>query len=239
MDGNGPEDWVLVVNRLEIGLVGARALSCSVAARGSDRCKAGGGGFLRPVFPDSLFSVCVFSGRESRGGALRRFGSITADCPPSVSVCAWLSVDIRWGLSVPVTHLLSPGFDFALVRLSMACVSLHGGPDSMDTGTVDRVRRSVLGRFPVTKHRTVYRGPCRLRKMTKTDTSTIKAIPTEEVSLATGSVIRTSIPAKARIKATLSPVEKVLGFFSEGTSLLFHGCAVRRFARVHGDRGSK
>lgn len=170
---------MLVVNRLELGLVGARALSCSVAARRSDRCKAGGGGFLRPVFPISLFSVCVFSGWESRAGTLRRFESITAECPPSVSVCAWLSVDIRCGLSVPVTHLLSPDFVFALVRLRMAHVSLHGNPDSMDTGTADRARRSVLGHFPVTKHRTVYRGPYRLRKMTKTDTRTIKAIPTE------------------------------------------------------------
>lgn len=218
MDGNGPEDWVLVVNRLEQGLVGARALSCSVAARRSGRCKAGGGGFLRPVFPDSLFSTCVFPGEGSRGGALRRLGSIAVDCLPSVSVCAWLSVDMRWGFSVPVAHLLSPGFVFVLVRLGMGCVSLHGCSDP-----TDRARRSVSGRFPVTKHRTVYRGPYRLRNMTKTDTSTIKAIPT----------------AKAEMNATPSPVERVLGFFSEGTSVLLHGCDVRRLAKAHGDLVSK
>lgn len=231
MDGNGPEDWVLVVKRLEQGLLGARALSCSVAARGSGRCKAGGGGFLRPVFPDSLFSICVFSGEGSRRGALRRFGLSVIDCLPSVSVCAWLSVDMRWCLAVPVKHLLSPCPVFVLVRSATGYVFLHGCPDSTDPA-----RRSVLGRFPVTKHRTVYRGPYRLRNMRKTDTSTIKAIPTGRVSLATGSVMRANIPAKAEMNATPSPVERVLGFFSEGTLFLFHGCDVRRLA---GDRFSK
>lgn len=234
MDGNGPEDWVVVVNRLEQGLVGARALSCSVAARRSGRCKAGGGGSLRPVFPDSLFSTCVFPGEGSRGGALRRLGSIAVDCLLSVSVCAWLSVDMRWGLSVPVAHLLSPGFVFVLVRLGMGCVSLHGC-----SGPIDRACRSVFGRFPVTKHRTVYRGPYRLRNMTKTDTSTIKAIPTEGVSLATRSVMRVEIPAKAEMNATPSPVERVLGFFSEGTSVLLHSCDVPRLSKAHGNLLSK
>ena len=80
IDGNGPEDWVLVVNRLEEGLVGARALSLSVAARGLVLCKAAGGSFLRPWV--LLFSGWLL-GFKSRGagggGALRQFATIVID----------------------------------------------------------------------------------------------------------------------------------------------------------------
>lgn len=73
---------MLVVSRLEEGLVGARALSLSVAARGSVLCKAAGGSFLRPwllLFSGWLLRSKSRGGAGGASGALRRFGAIVID----------------------------------------------------------------------------------------------------------------------------------------------------------------